>query len=106
MGESKSFVDSIYKKLKKDSQYQLEEIYDWTFQLKYLQSIQIKFDPVAAPTESTMVKYFEKGLKPSIKAKMDQDTSHLDDYEELVAKAIRAEAKAGLQSSFYVRENN
>ena len=28
LGESKSFVDSIWKKLKRDSQYQLEEVYD------------------------------------------------------------------------------
>ena len=51
-----------------------------------------------------MVRYFEKGLKPSIKAEIDQDATHLDDYEELVAKAVRAEAKAGLRPSFYVRE--
>ena len=56
----------------------------------------MEFDPVAAPTESTIVKYFEEGLKSSIKAEMDQDAIHLDDYEELVAKAVRAEAKAGL----------
>ena len=72
--------------------------------LKHLQSILIEFDPAAAPTESTMIRYFEEGLKPSIKAKMDQDTTHLDDYEELIAKAVRAEAKAGLQPSSYVRE--
>ena len=51
-----------------------------------------------------MVRYFEKGPKPSIKTEIDQDTTHLDDYEELVAKAIRTEAKAGLQPSFYIRE--
>ena len=28
LGESKSFVDSIWRKLKRDSQYQLEEVYD------------------------------------------------------------------------------
>ena len=28
LGESKSFVDSIWKKLKWDSQYQLEKVYD------------------------------------------------------------------------------
>ena len=28
LGESKSFVDSIWKKFKRDSQYQLEEVYD------------------------------------------------------------------------------
>ena len=104
MGESKSFVDSIWRKLKWDSQYQLEEVYDWASHLEHLQSILIEFDPVAAPTESTMVRYFEEGLKPSIKAEMDQDAIHLDDYEELVAKAVRAEAKAGLRPSLYVQE--
>ena len=62
----------------------------------------LKFDPAATPTESTMVRYCEKSLKPSIKAKIDQDASHLDDYKELVAKAVKAEAKVGLQPSFYV----
>ena len=53
-----------------------------------------------------MIRYFEEGLKPFIKAEMDQDASHLDDYEELVAKAVRVEAKAGLRPSFYVRETD
>ena len=51
-----------------------------------------------------MVRYFEENLKPSIKAKMDQDATHLDDYEELVAKAVRAEAKTGLQPSSHMQE--
>ena len=66
----------------------------------------MEFDPATAPTESTMVRYFEEGLKPSIKAKMDQDATYLDNYEELVAKAVRAEVKAGLRPSFYVRETD
>ena len=53
-----------------------------------------------------MVKYFEEGLKPSIKAEMDQDNSQLIDYEELVAKMVRAEAKAGLCPSFYVQKTD
>ena len=61
-------------------------------------------DPAATPTESTMVRYFKNNLIPSIKAKMNQDATHLDNYEELVAKAVRAKAKAGLQLSSYVRE--
>ena len=56
----------------------------------------MEFDRAAAPIESVMVRYFEKSLKPSIKAKIDQDALHLDDYEELVVKAVRAEAKVGL----------
>ena len=106
LGEFKSFVDSIWRKLKRDSQYQLEEVYDWASHLEHLQSILMEFDPAAAPEESTMVRYFEEGLKPSIKAEMDQDATHLDDYEELVAKAVRAEAKAGLRPSSYVRETD
>ena len=106
MGESKSFIDSIWKKLKGDSQYQLKEVYDWASYLKHLQFILIEFDLVAVPTESTMVRYFEKSLKQLIKAKMDQDTSYLNNYEELVAKAVRVEAKAGLWPSSYVRETD
>ena len=53
-----------------------------------------------------MVRYFEEGLKPSIKAKIDQDSSHLDNYKELVVKAVRAEAKAGLWPSSYVQETD
>ena len=93
-------------KLKRDSQYQLEKIYDWASHLKYLQSILIKFDPIAAFIESTIVRYFEEGLKPSIKAEIDQDASYLDNYEELVAKVIRVEAKAGLQPSSYVQKTD
>ena len=37
---------------------------------------------------------------------MDQDASHLDNYEELVAKAVRAEARAGLRPSSYIRKTN
>ena len=66
----------------------------------------MEFDPATAPTESIIVRYFEEGLKPSIKAEMDQDATHLDNYEELVAKAVRAKAKAGLRPSFYIRETD
>ena len=66
----------------------------------------IEFDPVAIPTESTMVRYLEEGLKLSIKVEIDQDTFYLDNYEELVAKVMRAETKEGLQPSSYIQETN
>ena len=53
-----------------------------------------------------MVRYFKKSLKPFIKAEMDQDNTHLDKYEKLVAKTVRVEAKAGLQLSFYVQKTD
>ena len=106
LGESKSFIDSIWKKLKRDSQYQLDEIYDWAFYLEHLQTILIEFDPATIFIESTMVRYFEEDLKPFIKAEIDQDITHLDDYKELVGKAIRVEIKAGLRLSSYVQETD
>ena len=53
-----------------------------------------------------MVRYFDEGLKPSIKAEMDQDISHLVDYEELKVKRVRAKAKAGLQPNSYLQETD
>lgn len=73
MGESKSFIDNIWKKTKRDSQYQLEKVYNYASYLKHLQSILIEFDLTTISTESIIVRYFEEDLKPSIKAKMDQD---------------------------------
>ena len=53
-----------------------------------------------------MVRYFEEDLKPSIKAEIDWDDSQLIDYKELVAKAVRVEAKAGLRPCSYMRETD
>ena len=66
----------------------------------------MEFDSVSPPTESTIVRYFEKGLKPSIRAEINQDASYLDNYKELVAKVVRAEEKAGLQPSSYIWETD
>ena len=37
---------------------------------------------------------------------MDQDDFQLIDYEELIAKAVRTEAKAGLRPNFYMQETD
>lgn len=56
----------------------------------------IEFQLVTSFTEFTIVKYFEESLKEFIKAKIDQDAIHLDDYEELAVKVVRAKAKVSL----------
>lgn len=53
-----------------------------------------------------MIKYFEKSLKPSVKAKINQDTTQLDDYQELIAKAIKTEVQPSLRPSSYIQETN
>ena len=106
MRESNSFIHNIWKKLKRDSQYQLEKVYNQASHLEYFQSILIEFDSASALTESTMVRYFEKDLKLSIKAEMDQDATHLDKYEEIVAKAVKAEAKVDLRPGSHMRKTD
>ena len=71
MGVFKSFIDSIWRKLKRDSQYKLKEVYDWASHLKNLKSILLEFYLVVTLTQVTMAKYFEKGLKPFVKAEID-----------------------------------
>ena len=104
--ESKLFINRIWKKLKRDSQYQLEEVYNWASHLKHFHSILIEFDSITAPTKSTIVRYFEEGLKASIKIEIDQDTTYLNDYKELVAKVRKAKAKADLRPSSYMQETD
>ena len=53
-----------------------------------------------------MVHYFEEGLKPSIKAQIDQDAQQLDSFEDLVTKTVKAKVKADLRPSLYVRKTD
>lgn len=53
-----------------------------------------------------MVRYFEEGLKPSIKAKVDQDADHLDSFKDFVTKAVKTKPMEGLQPSLYVRKTD
>ena len=106
LGDSKAFVDSIWKKIKRDSQYQDESVQDWAAHLEYLQSILIEFDSEWAPEEGTMIWYFREGLRPSIRVEMEQRGRELDSFEELVEKAVDAEAKAALRPRSYARETD
>lgn len=100
LGDSRVFVDNIWSKVKRDSQYQQEEVQDWALHLEYLQSILLEFDADAASNESYLIRFFRDGLKPSIKVWMDQRGRELDSWDELVEKAIDVEAKASLQPAF------
>ena len=53
-----------------------------------------------------MICYFREDLKPSIKVEMEQQDRESMDFEEMVQRAVNAEAKAGLRSSTMVRESD
>lgn len=104
LGDSKAFVDLIWSRIKRDFQYQQEEVQDWTAHLDHLQSILLEFDADGATTEAVAIRYFREGLKPSIKAQMEQCGRELDSWGDLVEKAIDAEAKASLQPTSFLHE--
>ena len=77
---------------------------DWASHLEHLQSILMEFDASGAPEESTLIRIFRDGLKPSIAAQMEQRGRENDTWEELVKKTIEVEAKVSLLPSPFVRD--
>ena len=104
LGDSQAFVDTTWSRVKRDSQFQQEEVQDWASHLEHLQSILQEFDEEGAPEESNLIRFFRKSLRPSIKAQMEQRGREHDSWEELVEKAIDAEAKTSLQPPLILRE--
>ena len=84
LGNSQAFIDNIWSKFRRDSQYQLEEAQDWASHLQHLQSILAEFDSVGAPDKLTMIRYFWKGLKPFIKVEMKQQDWASISFKEMV----------------------
>ncbi len=69
--DSRAFVDSYWSKIRRDSQYQQEEVQDWAAHLEHLQAILKEFDPIGASNKTTLICYFWKWLHPSIQAQLD-----------------------------------
>ena len=90
--------------IKRDSQYQLEEVLDWTAHLEHLQVVLREFDPATALNKEIMIRCFQERLRLSIQAQLDARSRDLDSWEEAVKKAVNAEAKALLQSSASTRD--
>ena len=92
-------MDTYWKKFKKDSQHQQEEVLDWAAHLEHLQAVLQEFDPGAVLNKQIMIRCFLKSLKPSVWAQMDARSRDLNSWEKAVEKTINTEAKAMLQSS-------
>ena len=103
---SQAFIDSILSKFRKDSQYQLEEAQNWASYLQHLHSILLEFDSIRTPDERIMICYFQEDLKLSIKVEMEQQDREFVNFEEMVQKAVNAEAKAGLRSTIMVQDSD
>ena len=104
LGDSRAFVDSYWAKIKRDSQYQQEHVLDWAAYLEHLQAVFQEFDSVAAPNKDTMIWYFRKDLRPSIRAQLDVRDRDLDSWDEVADKIVDAKAKASLQALSETKE--
>ena len=88
-----AFINSYWAKIKRDSQYQQENVLDWAAHLEHLQTVFREFNSIAAPNEDTMIRYFREGLRPSIRAQLDVRDWDLDSWDEVVDKTVDTEAK-------------
>ena len=52
--------------------------------------------------ELTMICYFQESLKPFIKVKIEQQDRKFVNFEEIMQRAINAEAKTGVKSTIMV----
>ena len=86
-------MNAYLRKIKRKSQYQLEKVLNWVAYLEHLQVVFWEFDPAATPNNKIMIWYFQKGLKPSIRAQLDVRGRDLEFWEEAVEKTVNAEAK-------------
>ena len=71
IGNSQIFIDSIWSKFKRDSQYQLKKAWDYASYFQHLQLILIDFGTIRAPNKPTMICFYQENLKPSIKVEIE-----------------------------------
>ena len=77
---------------------------DWAAHLEYLQTLLREFDSAAASNKEVLICYFCDSLRPSIRAQTDERGWDLDIWEEVIKKAINAEAKTACQPQSLMRE--
>ena len=71
-------MDTYWRKIKRDSQYQLKKVFDWTTHLEYLQAVFQEFDPAVILNKKIMIRYFWEDLKLSIQIQLDARDQELD----------------------------
>ena len=64
----------------------------------------LEYDLMGAPTKLTMLRNFWKGLKPSVLAKLEYWDLELESFDQIVKKAVDAEAKLALQTCSSTKE--
>lgn len=66
---------------------------DLATHLDYLQFILLEYDPVKAPTEPIMLKYFRERLKLSVLAELKYQDLKQKSFNQITKKTVDVEAK-------------
>ena len=66
LGKSKTFIDTIWNTIWKDSQRQVKDVMDWAAYVEHLQTVFQKFDINAVISKPVLICLFRNCLKPSI----------------------------------------
>ena len=90
------FANIIRSQFRLVFQYQQKSVLEWVAHLEHLQLILLEYNPIEAPIESTMLRYFWNGLWFFILAKLQNKDLKLESFMQMVKKAIIAKAKANL----------
>ena len=70
-GDPQTFINSIWTKFRRKSQYQLEEAWDYISYFQHLQFILVEFGTIKAPNKPTIIYYFKENLKPFIEVEIE-----------------------------------
>ena len=70
---------------------------DWDAHLKHLQSILLEYNLVGASIKPTILRYFREGLKLFVLAELEHQDLKLESFDQMVKKAVNAEAKSALR---------
>lgn len=104
LGDFKAFVNIIWSKVKRDPQYQLEEVQDWASYLEHFQFILPEFNANGVLAESFMIQFFWEKLKLLVRAQIKQRDWESDSWKDLVKKTVNTKAKAGLLPISLIRD--
>ena len=64
----------------------------------------LEYDLVGALTKPTMLRYFQKSLKPSVLAELEYRDLELESFDQMVKKVVNANTKSALRSRSNTKE--
>ena len=79
---------------------------EWAAHLEHLQTIFQEFNADAVISKLVLICLFHDGFRPSIRARTEQKGRQKDTWDQVIQKAITAEAKAALNLLFWLCEIN